>query len=144
MDHRIVSAPAVPSAQLLEVLKTYCLELHPDLVMRRAATMRLIRTSEGVRRFVRPLGEDLTGAVLWEEEASHLHQIGSIYTLHRYDFQGNFTATWGEVLAMLPDHMLTRVRAVEVIGPATSDQQLRQHAAREAGLLVALTILYAY
>ena len=144
MGREILSAPAVPDAQLLEVLKTYRLEYHPDLVLRRAATMRLVRMSEGRLRVVRPLGDNLAGEVDWREKVHGLQQIGTIYALHAYQFQGQFSATWAEVIAMLPDHMLTRVQAVEIIGPMTTDDQLRQHAAREAGLLVALTLLYAY
>lgn len=144
MDRKILTAPPVPDAQLLEVLKTYRLEHHPDLVLRRAATLRLVRRDEGRLRVVYPFGDDLAGRVDWREEVRGLQQIGTIYTLHAYGFQGSFSASWAEVIAMLPDHMLTRVQAVEIIGPTTTEDQLRQHAAREAGLLVALTLLYGY
>lgn len=143
MDRKLV-APAIPAAQLLEVLQAYRMELHPDLVLGRAAEMRLVRAREGEMWFARPVGCDLAGEVTWEEKASGLQQIGVIYTLHRYDSQGRFTASWAEVLAMLPDYLFTRVRAVEIFGPETAEDQLRQHAAREAGMLVALTLLYAY
>ena len=144
MGRRPLAAPAVPAAQLLEVLQTYRLELHPDLVLRRAATMRLVRQKEDNLRFVRPLGDDLAGAVLWEEEARGLRHIGSIYTLHRFDFDGCFKASWAEVIAMVPDHMFAHVRALEIIGPMATNEQLRQHAAREVGTLVALTLLYTF
>lgn len=141
LSRKVLTAPA---AQLLEVIQTYQMELHPDLVLRRAAGMRLVRAREDEAWFVRPVGIDLVGEVTWEGRVTGLQQIGVIYTLHEYGGQGRFKASWAEVLAMLPDYLFTRVKAVEIIGPETAEDQLRQHAAREAGLLVALTLLYSY
>lgn len=144
MDRRSLIAPAVPARQLLEVLESFRRDLHPDLVLRRAAAVRLIREREGELWFARPTGCDLMSEVTWDERMPELQVLGKIYTLHFYNFQGRFTATWEEVFAMVPEHVLGQLAAIEIIGPVTDEDRLRQAAAREAGLLVALTVLYTY
>lgn len=76
---------------------------------------------------------DGPGGIVWDS---------TIYTLHFCGSPDNFQASFAEVLAMVPLHLLGKIRAFETIGPHTAAEFEGQSVAINAGYHVAATHLY--
>ena len=82
----------------------------------------------------------------WEHdlvaEATDIEELARIRTLHTWAYYGFFKPTYAEVIAQIPEELLSRVTHFLVNGPKTADDLNKHMPELDAGFHVAETILY--
>lgn len=144
-DAQTLSMPDISDEQLQELL-TRKRKLTSNQISNMLASIKpVVRCPSGLRFIedVDPHGVSFLWDPQLREPADRLKKIGVIHTLHGFGYYGFFKPSIAEVLSMIPEDLLDRVGAFEVIGPGDMNDLRRQWPAIEAGYHVAITILYS-
>jgi len=92
--------------------------------------------------------EGLYKPLTWDPEplgpAEGLKKICDIKTYHRFVQGTGFTPTFAEVIAQIPEHVIKKVVAFEIIKSPVEDKNMHKNKkAYKAGYLTATTRLYS-
>ena len=125
------------------------IELHdlPDEeIARRAKTIRPVVKFGEKLHYIKPV--DLhTVAYTWDpkkaEKATGLKPLKEITTLHRWSYYGFFKPSIAEVLSQIPEDLVDRVVAFQIIEcPETAEDLNKNYFELISGFHVATTLLY--
>lgn len=131
--------------------KTYIPEITTDELKARAAKIRPVVRMRGfpVKKeklyYIKPVDIEHT-AFTWNPKpdyaAKNLVPLQTITTYHSYGYYGCFKPSIAEVLAQIPDGLLSSVVAFETHGPETAADLNKDIEALNDGYHVAETTLY--
>jgi len=122
-------------------------EVPKEEIIARALRIKPTVRFDGILRYIKAV-DLFNTAYAWDPEpgevAPAFTKIAEITTYHTYGFYGFFKPSVAEVLAQIPDDLLDRVNAFEIVGaPETADDLNANKTALNAGYHVARTALYA-
>lgn len=130
---------------LLDVLLAYKRTLTDDQIASMLEHIHPVVRSDGELYYIRPI-DPRNVSFIWDptttKVATDLNEITKIFSLHTWGYYGMFKPSVEEVLSMIPQHMIDKVRAFEIVGPEDVDDLNRQYEAVDAGYHVAVVILY--
>lgn len=99
------------------------------------------------KRYIRSV-DPRNDSYIWDPTATNeavegIAELQSITTYHTFGFYGLFKPSIAEVIAQIPEELLSQVVAFEIIkSPETADDLKRERKATAAGYHVAVTMLY--
>ncbi|MBN1326214.1 hypothetical protein JW977_04545 [Candidatus Falkowbacteria bacterium] len=127
-----------------EKLNKLCQRIKPVIRFSRKGK-KLFRSSVGAPRYIKQV--DPHDAFLWDpklgKKVKGLKRLSDIFTYHTFAYASFFKPSIAEVIAQIPEDLLDKVVAFEIIGgPRTSDDLNNNPEATHAGYHVATTRLY--
>lgn len=126
--------------------RQYIPEVPKKVIRKRAKRIKPVYEFDGKKRFIKKV-KLFSTAFTWDpkprKKARKLVALQDITTYHTWAFYGFFKPTIAEVLAQIPEDVLDKVVAFEIVmKPETADDLNKDKEALNAGYHVATTRLY--
>lgn len=124
----------------------YIPKIDKDVLKKRSKRIRPVVEFKGKKRFIKRVDIFKTSFV-WDpkrrKKAKKLKPLQDVVTYHTWAWYGAFKPTIGECLAQIPEDILDKVVAFEIIDrPQTADDLNKDPVALNAGFHVAKTRYY--